>query len=163
MESQQGLVRRKQRAPQKRYNYEPYTRKATGNELERLRERRIIYCGQNSCEFTTTVSTNFIKHLLSIHKVQIDGEASSFSLKVNKAMELLAQDTSVPVSDSQTDQLLTDSVRTAITHLIVQHSLPFNCIEWPMLASLIRVLNPRVQECLPTSRRTMKTLRSSGR
>jgi hypothetical protein len=135
-----------------------FTRKPESNEPQRDEQnRRIFYCMQFSCSYDTVVSTNFRKHLQSVHNIIVQVQESRVRRLALQQVQNLTVNVEAPtITKGISEKLNKDSLREALTRLIVRRSLPFTAVEWPELHALLILLNPDVRSMIPTQHRTIR-------
>jgi len=145
-----------------------HSRAPEPGETLRKSGNRIWYCKYPSCNpphpiYLTLTTNNARGHLLRVHGIVVEEEEGP----VRKSTEHTIQQAFSKASeelhrrkDLEKDTLLAslikkDVVFEALARLIVARNLPYNCIEWPELRSLLIICNPAINPILINSHTTI--------
>jgi hAT family C-terminal dimerisation region len=149
----------KKSLPRNRYPLRQYTREPASNEPKRDNlDRLLFYCGEEGCLWSHAISSNFLKHLRTNHKIEVKPQKNE--VLRNAAQHILdhlnqESNTKGQQKHLHTIPLTEESLRSALVYHVVRNSLPFTTIEQPSLTSLLILCNPEVEDILITSRGTL--------
>lgn len=143
-----------------------HSRPAKDNEPEKKDGSSLLYCRYcpESSTYSTSVTTNFRRHLQSKHQVAIEKDDSKLQGEIQLRLSRLYTDAE---STGHTDEISSQILRKTLDHsvinealisLIVTRNLPFRILEWPEFHAFCQVLNPEAKDYILTAHSTIPRL-----
>jgi len=119
----------------------------------------IFYC--KYCDYNVTGTTSIRYHLLKKHDISIEPEGRKIVAPSNKKLADLCKKYNISEEDVKTEVLKAvldkQVIREALVSLIVLHNLPFRAVEWPAIHTLLKAVNPAIDEEIISSHSEVST------